>query len=303
LSNPFAGVRPAIAVLFLSVLAILLGGFIYDTARQTGQIEGERERARSESSAEAIALVGCKNKADARACVVEAREKQLEIRREEDAVRWQREAARSSWWAVALSIAQAIVGGAGLIAVLRSLRHSDDALKEARVANTIARQATEDELRAWVEIDFKFNSLASVALRPYIGGTAILKNMGATPAVDVSYFLGLAYDKSLATDVDNAITDFISGAITWSDEMLFPNAAVNREATAEHTGRPPPPGTLHVFMVAAYKTVFSEKVRITARSWDLRTRFDESGHIDWSHPPRITDLVITPSRIARAKAS
>jgi hypothetical protein len=189
-SNPFTGVRPVIAALFLSVLAIALGGFIYDTARQTGQIEGQRERVRSEVGAEGKALARCKAKGDGPACIVEAKEKQLEIRREEDAVLWQREAARSAWWAVAFSLLQGLVGLGGLIALLRSLRQTDRALFLSEAANSEARKAEQLSLRAYLDFDtveFGRDTAKTKQAAHWLGLHMTFRNFGQTPAADLNY--------------------------------------------------------------------------------------------------------------------
>lgn len=71
----------------------------------------------------------------------------------------QQDSARWAGWALVLALGQSIIGVAGLIYVVRTLRATQEAVEEAEAANAIARngvaaakEATETQLRAWLKL-------------------------------------------------------------------------------------------------------------------------------------------------------
>ncbi len=198
--------------------------------------------------------------------------------------------ARANLWT---SIAALLVAGVGAIFVIRSVRQSDRAIREAQAANRIASEGTEAQLRAWVNVDIDPQGLSTINGNPRFRCKVVLTNSGSTPARNVSYYLGMTFGEAARMHVENSVSDFESGALDWADTILFPGEPHIRTSSTEHSGEPITETTLHVFVIAAYETVFSEKKRTTSRMWQVHDNRRTDGLVDVRHLPHLDVLFLT----------
>jgi hypothetical protein len=154
-------------------------------------------------------------------------------------------------------------------------------------ANRIARSGVEAQLRAWITIKIaEVVGFRMVNDQPRFHIRTVVKNIGQTPAMEVSYYMSMAFGDDPGAHLEETIKFFRTAKIAWKDAILFPRDKMERRNSCEHEGHPPAQITkIGLYVVAMYQTVFSKQPRFTAHLyeiWDLRR---EDGAIDLKSPP------------------
>lgn len=199
-------------------------------------------------------------------------------------------AASSAHWSNWLAVIGAIASIVGLIALLRSLKQTERALESASKANEIAVEDAENQTRAWLEVDFHLNMMGQSFGGDFIRGIATFENHGSSPALGVSFEIGITTRDRVSAIMENAVTDFVSGELPWSDYIVFPNSIV--DVNTSYSSDAPIVGrqSFALFIVAVYHTVSSERKRITARTWAVRDGRRHDDSVDPSDPPQLDDI-------------
>ncbi|WP_156457918.1 hypothetical protein [Sphingomonas sp. Leaf412] len=194
-------------------------------------------------------------------------------------------AASSAAWSNYLSVIGAVLSLAGLAFLLRSLSQTELALKQAKIANQIAADGVEAQMRAWVDISLDLNMRHSPFAGDFVRALVKFRNKGSTPALNLSYFLAITTTGKLVQEVDRIRDDFFSGDLDWSDYIIFPSDDFERHTTGENTAGHEGLSGYVVYVVAVYETVFSKTKRITARAWNIHDARRDDYLIDPTDPP------------------
>jgi hypothetical protein len=164
-------------------------------------------------------------------------------------------------------------------------------------ANRIARSGVEAQLRAWIII--KITEVIGFRMfneKPQFHIRSVVKNIGQTPAKEVSYYMSMAFGDDPRAHLDETIQFFRTAKIAWKDDILFPRGKMERRNSCEHEGNPPAQVTkIGFYVVAMYQTVFNRQPRFTAHLyevWDLRR---DDGAIDLKDPPYGKNLRLRPN--------
>ncbi|MBB6425168.1 hypothetical protein [Sphingopyxis sp. JAI128] len=153
-------------------------------------------------------------------------------------------------------------------------------------ANGIARQSMEAQSRAWVAID----NIEPIGFRMQNGSPRFVfkvafVNMGSTPAVRFRYFAGLAFGDDPKAHIDETVAQFLSGRIDWVECDLFPDRPFTPRVSCDHDGEPQKVTATHLYIAAAYRTVFSRVERFTVVMFRIHDSRRGDHLIDYSHPP------------------
>jgi len=187
-----------VIVVFVLVEAILCALLLYDSGSLSGS-SSEQSRLFSEHyAADARSRIQreCVRSSSPSDCTLRILQGTREDQRAEGNLNWQRQAARWSWWALVIALGQTLVGAAGLVALFKSLRHTERALEAASNANLIARESLEADIRPWLHVEaVTFEHMVSTMAqgRSLLAAFAIkATNIGRTAAVNVSVRAGLS---------------------------------------------------------------------------------------------------------------
>jgi hypothetical protein len=169
---------------------------------------------------------------------------------------------------------------------------------ETRKANEIAREAFEAQLRPWVKIDLK-EAVRFILVSE--GGTekahfhaqVTIENIGASPALKVSYFAAMAFVEPTKAHLDATISMYADGTFAWNEPNLFHGDNIERRISCEHDGdMPSEPIELGYYIVVLYQTPFSAKPRYTAQVYQVFDRRRDDGLIDFANPPHGDKILV-----------
>jgi len=207
------------------------------------------------------------------------------------AIAAERSAVSASWsnW---LALIGAIASFAGLLVLLRSIKQTERAIEAAGEANKIAARDAENQTRAWLEVDFFLAMNGQAFDGHFIRGIVVFKNHGPSPAIGVSFRIGVTTHEELQMEIDNAVTDFVSGELTWSDYIVFPNSPVDVNASYSRNSTIKERRSYAIYIVAVYHTVSSKTKRITARAWAVHDGRRHDYSIDPTDPPELDNISI-----------
>lgn len=184
--------------------------------------------------------------------------------------------ARLLFWVTVIQIPLSIGGFALLIWTIL----------QGREANRISRSNSEEQLRAWVSVTIDGSARLRLAGgTPHFSANIRAHNSGPTPARSVSIIMSMFFGEHIREDLDAAIAAYRSGEIDYHDTILFPNEEFGRRYSCEHAGERPDVVAVGVYVLAAYKTVFDDELRFTARVFQVIAAGRDDDLIDFSHPP------------------
>jgi len=168
------------------------------------------------------------------------------------------------------------------------------AAEAGQEANKIARAGVDSQLRAWITVKITdVIGFRMVNEQPHFHIRYVVKNIGKTPALDVSFFASMAFGENPRAHLDETIKHFRSAKIAWQDAILFPGDELERRSSCENSGETPPSVVkIGFYTVAKYKTALSKRLRFTAHLFDVIDTRRDDGLIDLDSPPFGDKLVL-----------
>jgi|tagenome__1003787_1003787.scaffolds.fasta_scaffold20923751_4 hypothetical protein len=178
-----------------------------------------------------------------------------------------------NWWQLWIGLA----GAVGLVTALGLTIWS----------NIIARQSAEAQVRAWLTIEFEeVIGFRMVNKQPHFKARLKVENVGKSPALAITYWMGMAFGGEGREHLDNAVGRYLKTNLDWKEGSLFPSDNFVRKTSCEHNGEPPGITKVSVYLIAVYRTALSRKTRITAHLYDvIDTRRTKDWTIDFRDPP------------------
>lgn len=175
---------------------------------------------------------------------------------------------------------------AGIIGLLVTIVQTRVALDRARDANDIAMDSIEGQQRPWVDFEvFRDGILEIVDDNIEIEAVVKFKNIGQSPAIDLSYFATMCFGEDLNNDIKLLVDGFDTPDIDWSDKNLFHGDEWTRNVGAIHSGDRPGKVVVRFYVMVRYRTPFSKKYRFTARAFDVqRCARDQLGCLGTTGP-------------------
>lgn len=139
-----------------------------------------------------------------------------------------------------------------------------------REGNEIAREAMEGQLRPWVTFTVSQNAKLWVEDDSLeLNAEVTFKNIGTSPAIDLTYMGTMVFGSDVRTHFDNLVRHFHTGDTDWADKTLFPDGTWDRTVVAVHSGERKGVHEITFVVIARYRTPFSNKYRFTARAFDV----------------------------------
>lgn len=266
-----------IRIVFALVFAILSAGLIWTLSAEHTQSTKARSYAKeyAEEAENRIAKT-CVDRVPAAfaKCAAEIVKANRESYRAEYDLRAQEETADWTFWAVAIGLAQFIVSGIGLWAIVQNLRQNDQTIAHSR-------QSFETENRAWLNVNAAFSNGTQLN---WVGGKVeavfdvVACNVGKTVAKEVYTGVDFALGRKGAVEAIKKMREQTSPiGIFFLPEMLFPNEQTtpvgrSTDITSEDIASTDVLMNLHIVAYAHYRTIFDADdapYRFTARVFDL----------------------------------
>jgi|TARA_R110002012_G_scaffold137802_2_gene292789 hypothetical protein len=284
----------------LIIVGLAAAGFAYwlwsSTEASHFQIEQEaREGADAYTDPRNIAVEGeclALPEAERGDCITTEREASYQGQRNERDLEAQRVMAA---WTRAIGIAT-IVGMAfgifGLSLIFVTFREARRAADAGFAANKIAREANENQLRAWVQIHIVQETRMATGTppSPRFFTKLAFETIGQSPAKNVTYtsWPCIGYEPT-ETELENWIADREANGFI---ENIFHGSRSNEDAQIEHSGAVPQKPVIGFMIFAvSYQTVFSDEVRETVRVFRLNDANRPDDLIDFNFPTAGLQLV------------
>lgn len=279
------------AVLLLTMFGLLF--YAYQIGVGSGSKQAEANGYAAEYPADTAKRIDqCWAKAessDQQECIEDAIKSSHESQRSEKDLRAQREMSDWAFWLLVITAIQTPVTIAGLLALLETIKQGSE-------ANLISRQSVEAATRAWVTIKAEevigFNLVNGA---PHFTARLKIKNIGSSPAVEVSYFMSMAFGDDPKNDVDETLKMYRNSKIEWKDAILFPSDHFVHRASCEQSDVNPQIARVAIYMIAAYKTVFSDEWHFTAHLYQVIDRRRDDGLIEFANYPYGNYLHLRPN--------
>lgn len=197
---------------------------------------------------------------------------------------------------------QVVLGGIGLGlgtftmgAAVAAAIYAKRAANAAEGAIAIARSNSEMELRAWVSLQVaEIGGFKIVNDMPHFTASLHASNLGQSPAKSVSITLSMIFGTGVREDIDATVAAYRSGEIKYHDTILFPGEVFTHTYSCEHEGDAPGPTAVGICVLTAYRTVFDDDLRFTARAFQLIDLRRGDDMIDFKSLPGKTVLHLRP---------
>jgi hypothetical protein len=152
------------------------------------------------------------------------------------------------------------------------------AWKETRASNVIAHTALEGQLRPWISfLVSNSGKINIVGDEVNFSAKVTFKNIGSSPAIDLTYFATLIFGDEINPEFRKLIDRFRTVNHDWADKNLFPDGTWIRDVEISPLNFPQEPVKITFVVVARYRTPFSDKYCFTARAFDLTREITMSG--------------------------
>jgi len=156
-----------------------------------------------------------------------------------------------------------------LDATLAAVEDTGEATIAMREANRIAKQASEHQVRPWVEVTVENVRLSLINNNPRATASLWLHNFKHSPALDIGFCFFMALGENPKEHIDYTINMFRSSIIDWKDINLFHGSKYEALVSCEHDGEVEEGVPAFVYAIAFYRSPVSRKLRYTARLFDL----------------------------------
>lgn len=189
----------------------------------------------------------------------------------------------TSVWTRAMGLAALIATSVGILGVVLiyttfnetrrtnriAMKEGARATRRAIAAAAATQTAMENQLRPWISFSVVENGKLWIS-DDTLEMTAVVtfKNIGDSPAIDLTYMGTMVFGADVRTPFDNLIKHFHTGDTDWADKTLFTDETWTRTVVAAHSGKRKGVHEITFVVIARYRTPFSDKYRFTARAFD-----------------------------------
>ena len=170
-----------------------------------------------------------------------------------------------------IELAGAIFGVLTLLAAGYAAWYARRAAEAGHTANGLAADALEGQLRPWIDFSvLNHGTIEIVDGNLEITGEATFKNLGASPAIDLTYMPTMIFGDEITDHFKQLAENFDTNEIDWADQNLFPGSEWSRKVCAIHVDElPSQPIKITFVLIARYRTLFSDKYRFTAKAYEV----------------------------------